>query len=145
MTRVLKFLTVGIWILIFIIWLGVMFFGIPAEVSDEVAQGVIEPTKSDIEKVIQTRRTWSALILIPALAVFGLIIYSIRKRKHRLFYIGMTITIIPILTLGGLGWVKESEMPYKDPILGLVCLILAIGLIIGLKEIFKTRNLTLRK
>ena len=83
-------------------------------------RGIIEPMQSNIESTVKTRRLISTLILIPVLTVFGLIIHSIRKRKNRLFYIGMTITIIPLLTIGTLGLVQDSEMPYKNIIMTII-------------------------
>ena len=145
MKGVLKFLTVGLWILILMIWFGDLLVGIPTDVSDDVTKGIVEPIRTDIDNSIQIRRTISALILVPALTVFGLIIYSIRKRKNRLFYIGMTITIIPLLTIGILGLVQESEMPYKNVIMTMITIPLAFGLIKGLVEIFGGKKMELKK
>jgi hypothetical protein len=145
MTRVLKFLTVGIWILILMIWVGDLWVGIPTDVSDDVTKGIVEPIRTDIDNSIQIRRTISALILIPALTVFGLIIYSIRKRKNRLFYIGMTITIIPLLTIGILGLAQESEMPHKNVIMTMITIPLTLGLIKGLVEIFGGKKMELKQ
>jgi hypothetical protein len=145
MTGVLKFLTVGLWILILMIWIGDLWVGIPTDVSDDVTKGIVEPMKTDIDNAIQTRRIISALILIPALTVFGLIIHSIRKRKNRLFYIGMTITIIPLLTIGILGLVQDSEMPYKNIILIIITIPLTLGLLKGLLEIFGGKKMELKK
>ena len=141
MTGVLKFLTVGLWILILIIWVGDLWVGIPIDVSDDITRGIVEPMRVNMDNAVQARRTISVLILIPALAIFGLIIYGIRQRKNHLFYIGMTLTIIPILTIGILGLTQESEMPYKNIILSIICVSLTIGLIKGLKEIFEHRKL----
>ena len=143
MTKALKFLTVGLWILILTIWIGVLWVGIPTDVSDDVTRGIVEPMRTDMDNAIQTRRTISFLILIPALTVFGLIIYGIQKKKNHLFYIGMTLTIIPILTIGILGLIQESEIPYKNVILLILCTPLIFGLIKGLKEIHEYRKLKL--
>jgi len=140
MIKTLKFLTVGLWILILIIWIGDLWVGIPTDVSDDVTRGLVEPIRTDMDNAIQTRRTISILILIPALTIFGMIIYGIQKNKIHLFYIGMTLTIIPILTIGILGLIQESEMPYKNVILIIICTPLVLGLITGLKEIYKYRK-----
>ena len=145
MTGILKFLTVGLWILILIIWIGDLWVGIPTDVSDDVTKGIVEPMKSNIESTVKTRRLISTLILIPALTVFGLIIHSIRKRKNRLFYIGMTITIIPLLTIGILGLVQDSEMPYKNIIMTIIMVPLTLGLIKGLLGIFGVKQMELKK
>ena len=145
MTGILKFLTVGLWILILIIWIGVLWVGIPTDVSDDVTKGIVEPMQSNIESAVKTRRLISTLILIPALTVFGLIIHSIRKRKNRLFYIGMTITIIPLLTIGILGLVQDSEMPYKNIIMTIIMIPLTLGLIKGLLGIFGVKQMELKK
>lgn len=143
MTGVLKFLTIGLWILILTIWIGDLWVGIPTDVSDDVTRGIVEPMRADMDNAIQARRTVSILILIPALTVFGLIICAIRQKKNHLFYIGMTLTIIPILAIGILGLIQESEMPYKNVILSIICIPLALGLIKGLKEIFEYRKIRL--
>lgn len=39
MTRVLKFLTVGLWVLILTIWIGSLWVGIPVDVADDVTRG----------------------------------------------------------------------------------------------------------
>lgn len=145
MTKVIKFLTVGFWILILMIWIGDLLVGIPTDVSDDVTRGIVEPMRADMDNAILIRRTISVLILIPALAVFSLIIYSIRKRKNRLFYIGMTITIIPLLTIGILGLVQDSEMPYKNIIMTIITIPLTLGLVKGLLEIFGEKKMELKK
>ena len=145
MTGILKFLTVGLWILILIIWIGDLWVGIPTDVSDDVTKGIVVPMQSNIENTVKTRRLISTLILIPALTVFGLIIHSIRKRKNRLFYIGMTITIIPLLTIGILGLVQDSEMPYKNIIMTIIMVPLTLGLIKGLLGIFGVKQMELKK
>ena len=143
MTGTLKFLTVGLWILILIIWIGNLWVGIPVDVSDDVSSGLVQPMRTDMDNAILNRRLISILILLPALTVFGLIIYGIRQKKNNLFYIGMTLTIIPVLTLCVLGLIRESEMPYKNVILSIICMPLVLGLIKGLKEIFNYRKLRL--
>ncbi|MBB6460060.1 hypothetical protein [Flammeovirga kamogawensis] len=143
MIKALKFLTIGLWILILTIWIGDLWIGIRTDVSDDVTRGIVEPMRTDMDNAIQTRRTLSVLILIPALTIFGLIIYGIQKKKNHLFYIGMTLTIIPILTIGILGLIQESEMPYKNVILLILCTLLIFGLIKGLKEIYEYRKLKL--
>ena len=145
MTGILKFLTVGLWILILIIWIGDLWVGIPTDVSDDVTKGIVVPMQSNIENTVKTRRLISTLILIPALTVFGLIIHSIRTRKNRLFYIGMTITIIPLLTIGILGLVQDSEMPYKNIIMTIIMVPLTLGLIKGLLGIFGVKQMELKK
>ena len=143
MTGVLKFLTVGLWILILIIWIGNLWVGIPVDVSDDVSNGIIQPLRVDMDNSIQIRRLISILIFLPALTVFGLIIYGIRKKKNNLFYFGMTLTIIPLLTVCIIGLLRESEMPYENVILSIICIPLILGLTKGLKEIFLKRELRL--
>ena len=145
MAGILKFLTVGLWILILMIWIGDLWVGIPTSVSDDVCEGIIQPMQTDIDNAVQTRRIISVLILIPALSVFGLIIHSIRKRKNRLFYIGMIITIIPLLIIGILGLVHDSEMPYKNIIMTIITISLTLGLIKGLLGIFGVKQMELKK
>ena len=145
MTGILKFLTVGLWIVILTVWIGILWVGIPVDVSDDVTRGIVEPTSEHMQEAVSTRRTNTALLLIPALAVFGLVIYGIRKNNNRLFYIGMTLTIIPLLTIGILGLTQESEMPYKNIIMTVITVPLTIGLVKGLKEIFGGQKIELKK
>ncbi|WP_044213605.1 hypothetical protein [Flammeovirga sp. OC4] len=99
MTKALKILIVGLWILILTIWGGVIWLGIPMDISDDVTRGIVEPMRTDIDDVIQKRRIISILFLIPALTVFEFLIYGILKNKDHLFYIGMVLTILPILAI----------------------------------------------
>ena len=94
MTKALKFLTVGLWILILTIWIGDLWVGIPTDVSDDVTRGIVEPMRTDMDNAIQTRRTISVLILIPALTVFGLIIYGIQKKKNQLRMMNLKIGVM---------------------------------------------------
>lgn len=56
MTRILKLLTVGLWVLMFAIWIGDLWMGIPMDVSDDVTQRNVELRQSEMERVIQIRR-----------------------------------------------------------------------------------------
>ena len=145
MTGILKILTIGLWVLILMIWIGDLWLGIPTNVSDDVTRGIVEPMQSNIESAVKTRRLISTLILIPALTIFGLIVHSIRKRKNRLFYIGMTITIIPLLTIGIHGLIQDSEMPYKNIIMTIIIVPLTLGLIKELIEITGVKQRKLKK
>ncbi len=129
MTGVLKFLTVGLWILILTIWIGDLWVGIPVSVSDDVTKGLVEAMDADVDNAIQARRTKSALLLIPALMIFGVVVHGIKKKKDHLFHIGMVLTIIPM-----------SAMPYKNGILVIICAPLMVGLIMGLKAIAEYRR-----
>ena len=132
---VLKFLTVGLWILILTIWIGDLWVGIPVSVSDDVTKGLVEAMDADVDNAIQARRIKSVLILIPALAILGSVIHGIRQKNDHLFHLGMVLTIIPILAIGILGMTQESAMPYKNGILLIICAPLMVGLIMGLKAI----------
>jgi Na+/H+ antiporter NhaC len=87
MTRTLKIATVGLWIIILIIWTGNLFLGISAEVSDNVTEGIVEPIQEFIQSEILQRQLISILFLIPMLIIFGLIIKAIRTKNNYLFYI----------------------------------------------------------
>ena len=141
MTGVLKILTVGLWSVILIIWMGGLWVGIPADVADDVTKGIVEPMAPEIDRAIQKRRALSALILIPALTVFGLIVYAIKQQKDRLFYIGMTLTLTPLLIIGIIGLMQGSEMPYKNITLTAILIPLTLGLIKGLIEILGKRKI----
>ena len=126
-------------------WIANLWIGIPTDVTDNVTQGIVEPMETEINNAIQTERTISTLFLIPALTVFGIIIYSIKKQKNRLFSIGLIITIIPILTAVILGLVQKSEMPNKNIILTAISIPLIFGLLKGIKEISIKRKINLKK
>lgn len=74
MTGILKFLTIGLWILILTLWIGDLKVGIPVYVSDYVTSGIVEPTSEHSEEVTTTRRALTALALIPVLVIFGVVI-----------------------------------------------------------------------
>lgn len=99
MMGVLKFLTVGLWILILAIWIGNLWVGIPVSVADDITKGLVEAMDADVDDAIRARRTLSALLLIPALMIFGLVVHGIVQKKDHLFHLGMTLTILPILAL----------------------------------------------
>lgn len=140
MAGVLKFLTVGLWILILSIWIGDLWVGIPVSVSDDVTKGLVEAMDADVDNAIRARRTVSAFLLIPTLMIFGLVVHGIRKKNDHLFHWGMILTIIPILAVGIVGMTQESTMPYKNGILLIMCVPLTIGLIMGLKGIAENRR-----
>src|SRR6056297_417406 len=144
MTGILKFLTVGLWIVILTVRIGVLWVGIPVDVSDDVTRGIVESATEHMKDATTTRRINTTLALIPALIIFGLVIYGIRKMNNRLFYIGMTLTIIPLLTIGILGLTQESEMPYKNIIITVIAVPLTFGLVKGLKEIFSGQKMELK-
>ena len=140
MKRLLQILTIIIWGLILIIWFGDIWLGIPASVGDDVCEGRVSALASDIESAILNRRIISILCLFPALTFFGMIIFSIVKNKVRLFYIGMSLTITPILFFVFFGLIKDSEMPNKNLILLIIGIPLLIALIKGLLEIFRLKK-----
>jgi hypothetical protein len=145
MTRTLKITTVGLWIIILIIWTGNLFLGISAEVSDNVTEGIVEPIQESIHSEILQRQLISILFLIPMLIVFGLIVKAIRTKNNYLFYIGFCLTAIPLLGIGLMGIFQESEMPYKNLILLIICIPLLVGLIKSVSGIIKERKLTTTK
>ena len=140
MKILLQILTIIIWGLILIIWFGDIWLGIPANVGDDVCEGRVSALASDIESAILNRRIISILCLFPALTFFGMILFSIVKNKVRLFYIGMSLTITPILFFVIIGLIKDSEMPNKNLILLIIGLPLLIALIKGLLEIFRLKK-----
>lgn len=135
--KVLKYYTICLWILILGIWVGNIWLGIPASVSDDVSEGKVTPLSEEIHQTIANRRLLSLLFLIPALGLFGLILHTIKSEKHQLFYLGMILTMLPLLILAIIGFTQSSEMPYKNLILSFFTILLIWAISIGLKELLK--------
>lgn len=126
-----------LWGTILLLWLGDIYFGFPADVSDEASSGIIHPTKEDINYAIYTRRKQSVLTLIPVLFIFGTGIFAFISRKNKLFYSISILTLIPILSIAILGFTVKSEMPCKNFLLAVICLVFGFVLLIGIKKLSK--------
>jgi hypothetical protein len=137
MARLLKYFTIGLWILILTYCIAYYWMGISYKVDENVINGIIQPMNDEIQKEILTKRLHCVLWIVPVLMLFGFVMYSIITKRDKLFYSGMILTILPILTLAIIGLFNESEMPYKNLTLIMICIPIVSGLVIGIIELYK--------
>lgn len=140
MTGILKIFTLILWFLILGIWIGDLWLGIPADVADEVTEGNVQPMPDAINRMIHEKRLKSSLFLIPAAAVFSLILYSILKRNNRLFYWGMLVTLFPILVLALVCLANNSEMPLHKVACSILLIIVLSWMFIGFNELIRVHK-----
>jgi len=114
--QILFILTLG---LILIIWLGDLFMGTPADVSDRaVTEGWADDrTMYEAEKV--KSRLWTLLYAIPTIILLAMTIKSIRQKNELMFHWTLLIglTIFQIIPIAGLLSDKANDPPFIVPII----------------------------
>ncbi len=114
--QILFILTLG---LILIFWLGDLFIGTPADVSDRaVTEGWADDrTMYEAEKV--KSRLWTLLYAIPTIILLTMTIKSIRQKNELMFYWTLLIglTIFQIIPVTGLQSVKTNGPPFIVPVI----------------------------
>lgn len=119
MTRTLQILFILTLGLILIIWLGDLFMGTPADVSDRaVTEGWADDrTMYEAEKV--KSRLWTLLYAIPTIILLAMTIKSIRQKNELMFHWTLLIglTIFQIIPIAGLQSDKANDPPFIVPII----------------------------
>lgn len=117
MTRTLQILFILTLGLILIIWLGDLFMGTPADVSDRaVTEGWADDrTMYEAEKV--KSRLWTLLYAIPTIILLAMTIKSIRQKNELMFHWTLLIglTIFQIIPIAGLLSDKANDPPFIVP------------------------------
>ena len=95
-------------------WLGDLFMGTPADVSDRaVTEGWADDrTMYEAEKV--KSRLWTLLYAIPTIILLTMTIKSIRQKNELMFYWTLLIglTIFQIIPVAGLLSDKANDPPF---------------------------------
>jgi hypothetical protein len=134
--QILFTLTLG---LILVFWLGDLFLGTPADVSD---RAVTEDWANDGKRYATEKmksRLWTLVYAIPTLILLTATVKSIRQKNELLFYrtflIGLTIfQIIPVVRLLK---DKSNDPPFIFPIILTFFLIFISGQIFSVLKIVK--------
>ena len=134
--QILFILTLG---LILIFWLGDLFMGTPADVSDRaVTEGWADDrVMYDLEKV--KSRLWTLLYAIPTIIMFALTIKSIRQKNELMFYwtFLISLTIFQIIPVAGLLSDKANDPPFIVPVISTFFFIFLSGQIFSVNRIVK--------
>lgn len=141
--QILFILTLG---LILIFWLGDLFMGIPADVSDRaVTEGWADDREMYETEEVKSR-IWTLLYAIPAIILLTMTIKSIRQKNELMFYWTFLIglTIFQILPVAGLLSDKTSGSPFIVPVISTFFCIFISGQIfsvIRIVNLTKTKQL----
>lgn len=139
MTKALQILFILMLGLILAFWLGDLFMGIPAKVSDRaVTEGWAEDGTMYARETLKSR-LWTLLYAIPTMALLITTFVSIRQKNTFIFYwtlfIGLSVfQIIPIV---GLLSDKANNPPFIAPTLWILCSIFIFGQIFSMMKIIK--------
>lgn len=146
MTKALQILFTLILGLILVFWLGDLFLGATADVSD---RAVTEDWATDgkwyaTEKMIS--RLWTLVYAIPTLILMTATVKSIRQKNELLFYwtFFIGLTIFQTIPIAGLLKDKSNGPPFIFPIILTFFLIFISGQIFSVLKIInitKSRNL----
>jgi heme A synthase len=134
--QILFILTLGI---ILIFWLGDLFMGTPADVSDRaVTEGWADDrTMYEAEKV--KSRLWTLLYAIPTIILLTMTIKSIRQKNELMFYWTLLIglTIFQIIPVAGLLSDKTNNPSFIVPVILAFFSIFISGQIFSIFRIIK--------
>ena len=134
--QILFTLTLG---LILIFWVGDLFTGTPADVSDRaVTEGWADDrTMYEAEKV--KSRLWTFLYAIPTIILLTMTIKSIRQKNELMFYWTLLIglAIFQLIPIAGLLGDKANTPPFIVPISLTFVSILISGQIFSVFRIIK--------
>ena len=134
--QILFTLTLG---LILVFWLGDLFLGTPAAVSD---RAVTEDWADDGKRYAAEKmksRLWTMVYAIPTLILLTATVKSIRQKNELLFYRTFLIglTIFQIIPVAGLLKDKSNDPPFILPIILTFFLIFTSGQIFSVLKIVK--------
>lgn len=140
MTKTLQILFILILGIILIFWVGDLFLGTPAKVSDRaISEGWAEDSDRYKTELIISRLR-SLLYAIPTIFLLVLTIKSYRRRKHKLFFVVFLIglTLFQIVPAFGLYKVTDGDSTFFRPLLVVLFILFLTGQIIS---IYKLRRL----
>jgi hypothetical protein len=134
--QILFTLTLG---LILVFWLGDLFLGTPAAVSD---RAVTEDWADDEKRYAAEKmksRLWTLVYAIPTLILLNATVKSIRQKNELLFYRTFLIglTIFQIIPVAGLIKDKSNDSPFIFPIILTFFVIFTSGQIFSVLKIVK--------
>ena len=134
--QILFTLTLG---LILVFWLGDLFLGTPADVSD---RAVTEDWADDEKRYAAEKmksRLWTLVYAIPTLILLNATVKSIRQKNELLFYRTFLIglTIFQIIPVAGLIKDKSNDSPFIFPIILTFFVIFTSGQIFSVLKIVK--------
>ena len=134
--QILFTLTLG---LILVFWLGDLFLGTPAAVSD---RAVTEDWADDGKRYAAEKmksRLWTMVYAIPTLILLTATVKSIRQKNELMFYRTFLIglTIFQIIPVAGLLKDKSNDPPFILPIILTFFLIFTSGQIFSVLKIVK--------
>jgi hypothetical protein len=137
--QILFILTLG---LILVFWLGGLFMGTPADVSDRAVTEGWADDRTMYEAEIVKLRLWTLLYAIPTIILLTLIIKSIRQKNELMFYWTLLIglTIFQIIPVAGLLSDKANDPPFIIPIISTLFFTFISGQIFSVIRIVKLKK-----
>ena len=134
--QILFILTLG---LTLIFWLGDLFMGTPADVSDRAVTEDWADNSTMYESEIMKSRIWTLLYAIPTIILLTTTIISIRQKNEFLFYWTFLIglTIFQIIPVAGLLSDKANDPPFVIPVISTFFFIFISGQIFSVFRIIK--------
>ena len=142
MTKALQILFTLILGLILVFWLGDLFLGTPADVSD---RAVTEDWANDGKRYAAEKmksRLWTMVYAIPTLILLTATVKSIRQKNEIMFYRTFLIglTIFQLIPVAGLIKDKSNDPPFIFTIILTFFLIFISGQIFSVLKIVKITN-----
>ena len=142
MTKALQILFTLTLLLILVFWLGDLFLGTPADVSD---RAVTEDWADDEKRYTAEKmksRLWTMVYAIPTLILLTATVKSIRQKNEIMFYRTFLIglTIFQLIPVAGLIKDKSNDPPFIFTIILTFFLIFISGQIFSVLKIVKITN-----
>ncbi|MCZ2129329.1 MAG: hypothetical protein LC109_03580 [Bacteroidia bacterium] len=137
--QILFILTLG---LILIFWLGDLFMGTPADVSDRAVTEGWADDRTMYEAETVKSRLWTLLYAIPTIILLTMTIKSIRQNNELMFYWTFLIglTIFQIIPVAGLLSDKANDPPFIVPVISTFFFIFISGQIFSVIRIVKLKK-----
>jgi hypothetical protein len=134
--QILFTLTLG---LILVFWLGDLFLGTPADVSDRAVTEDWADDRTRYEAEKMKSRLWTLVYAIPTIILLTATVKSIRQKNELMFYCTFLIglTIFQIIPVAGLLNDKSNDPPFIIPIIITFFLIFISGQIFSVFKIVK--------
>ncbi len=142
MTKALQILFTLTLLLILVFWLGDLFLGTPADVSD---RAVTEDWADDEKRYAAEKmksQLWTMVYAIPTLILLTATVKSIRQKNEIMFYRTFLIglTIFQLIPVAGLIKDKSNDPPFIFTIILTFFLIFISGQIFSVLKIVKITN-----
>jgi len=142
LTKALQILFTLTLLLILVFWLGDLFLGTPADVSD---RAVTEDWADDEKRYTAEKmksRLWTMVYAIPTLILLTATVKSIRQKNEIMFYRTFLIglTIFQLIPVAGLIKDKSNDPPFIFTIILTFFLIFISGQIFSVLKIVKITN-----